>query len=531
MDSWNKWFDNNKIPLLRFFPLLLLAVGLYLVPVTIFETDFSMVPGDYGDARFNNYVLEHCYKYFTFQDRKFWDAPMMYPQANVIAFSDNLIGTAPIYTLFRIFGTDRETAFQLWLLTIFALNFIACYWVLSKWIQHTILASTGAYIFAFSILILGHLTNIQVFPRFAVPLVFFWSWNYLRSKQLKYLLGAFLGIVYQFYCGMYLGFFLIYSIIFLSIAYLIIYKDWNLFIQFKNFRILIKHIGILLLAVILLLPLAGPYMEASRLLSPLAFEDALSSIPTLRSYFFTSKASIAWPFLSEHAMPIIPFWWCHILFLGGLPWLGFLIALIALFKMNKSPEKKFIAFLLLALFLNFIFCLNINGLSLYRLVFEIPGFNSMRAINRITNVEVMFFVLIFAFIFKELLVVRTWTKWIVYFLPLLAIVDNLIEPQEIPRYNKKNSQIEIEAVTQKIKNVYTEDYAAIAYMPPKVENEMAMHINTMLAAQSLNIPCVNAYSGHYPHEYIDFFGKYNDTALTRWCVANNLDEKLILKIK
>jgi len=95
---------NKKIfsPLL---PLALLAAGLYLVPINIYKTNFSKVPGDFGDARFNNYILEHGYKYLTGKTATYWNAPFMYPYPNTIALSDNLLGTVPLYSGFRILGS------------------------------------------------------------------------------------------------------------------------------------------------------------------------------------------------------------------------------------------------------------------------------------------------------------------------------------------------------------------------------------------------------------------------------------------
>src|ERR1043165_2325664 len=109
-------FDLRKSTIL--IPLFLLAAGIYFVPLQIYHTDFAKVPGDYGDARFNNYILEHGHNFLTGKVKQYWNAPFMYPYPNVIALSDNLLGTLPLYSAFRIAGFDRETAFQLWLLCL-----------------------------------------------------------------------------------------------------------------------------------------------------------------------------------------------------------------------------------------------------------------------------------------------------------------------------------------------------------------------------------------------------------------------------
>jgi len=67
-----------------FIPLILLICGLYLVPISIFELDFSKISGDFGGARCNNYILEHGYQYLVGNVNLYWDAPFMYPYKNSI---------------------------------------------------------------------------------------------------------------------------------------------------------------------------------------------------------------------------------------------------------------------------------------------------------------------------------------------------------------------------------------------------------------------------------------------------------------
>ena len=512
-------------------PLALLCIGLYLTPLNIYGPDFSKVPGDLGDARFNNYILEHNYKFFTGQVDKYWDAPFMYPYQNVLAFSDNLLGTAPIYSLFRLIGTDRETSFQLWLLTLFILNFICCYWALNKWSGNNVLSSTGAYIFSFSILLVGNIYNVQTYPRFIVPLVFYWCWKYFSEKQIKYFLYVSLGIVFQFFCGIYLGFLLLYALLFLFIAYIIVYRDYTLFTQFKNNKTTGAHFLILLLSLCVFYPFIKPYVAIAQNAGIPSFDEVKQYIPTLRSYFFTDKAPVFWGVLSEHAVPVIKNWWCHFLFIGALPWLGILaLPFVLFFKRTEKPTKKFIFFLFLSLFLSFIFCLNINGFTLYQLIYKIPGFSAMRSMNRIINIEVMFFILIFVFVFNELSKKNLIVKWLVYSFPLLVILDNAIRPDKILKYDKMESQHRIELVSKEIQYQYHNEYKAIAYMPDTMVNAVHLHIDVMLASQKLNIPCVNAYSGHNPGEFNDFFGSTDSLSLKKWCEYNQISTDSIQQI-
>lgn len=513
------------------FPLVFLCIGLFLIPLNIYGPSCSKIPGDLGDARFNNYILEHNYKYFTGQVDKYWDAPFMHPYQNVLAFSDNLLGSAPIYAAFRLLGVDRESAFQYWLLTLFILNFICCYWVLQKWSGNNILSTTGAYIFSFSILLVGNIYNVQTYPRFMVPLVFYWCWMYFNKKEINYFLLVCLGIVFQFFCGIYLGFLLLYALLFLFVSYIIVYKDLTLFTQFKSKVILRNHFLIVLLASILFYPLIKPYISISQHAGVPSFEEVKQYIPTLRSYFFTDKAPVFWNALSEHAVPVIKNWWCHFLFIGALPWLGILaVPILLLSKKQDSHLKKFVFFLLLSLFLSFIFCLNINGFTLYQLIYKLPGFSAMRSMNRIINIEIMFFILLFVFVFNELSKQNPFLKWILICFPVFAVLDNAIFADKILSYNKKESQDRIHAVRNEIQSKLQKDTRAIAYLADTIGNPVHFHLDVMLACQELNISCVNAYTGHNPGQYNDFFANANEESLKSWCTFNNIKPESILQI-
>lgn len=514
-----------------FLPFAMLCVGLYLVPINIYGPAFSKVPGDLGDARFNNYILEHNYQYFTGKVASYWDAPFMYPYKNVIAFSDNLLGSAPIYAAFRIAGSDRETSYQLWLLSLFVLNFACCYWVLKKESGNTILSSTGAYIYSFSILLVANIYNVQTFPRFIVPLVFYWCWKYIDQKQFRYFIYLGLGIIYQFYCGIYLGFLLLYALLFITISYLIIYRDFTLFSPFKNSKTLKKYSIALIVFAGLFLPFIYPYISISHDAGAPTFDEVFPYIPTLRSYFFTSKAPLFWGVLSDHLINGIKYWWCHFLFIGALPWLGILMIPIVLVRNSTEPgTKKFILFLSLSLFLCFVFCLNINGFTLYKFIYKIPGFSAMRSMNRIINIEVLFFILIFVFAFHELSKSIRIINWLVYLFPLFVILDNSINPQEILTYNKKESQHQINNIVKEIGTQYDKNYKAIAYMPDIIDNPVYLNLDVMLASQELRIPCVNAYSGHNPGHFNSFYGKMDYPSLVEWCDYNHIPTTQIQQI-
>jgi hypothetical protein len=50
------------------------GIGFYNFPLSLVKTNFSYMPGDLGDARFINFVLEHGYQYLIGNQPSFYDA-------------------------------------------------------------------------------------------------------------------------------------------------------------------------------------------------------------------------------------------------------------------------------------------------------------------------------------------------------------------------------------------------------------------------------------------------------------------------
>ena len=520
-------------------PVLLLICGLYSMPLRIFETDLSKMPGDLGDTRFNNYILEHGHKYVTGQIDSFWDAPFLYPYKNVTALSDNLLGTLPIYSAFR-FGTDRESAFLFWLISLFILNFICCFIALKKWSGEIILSSVGAYIFAFSIYNLGQFDHVQVLPKFIAPLVVYWCWKFLSEGKAKNFVFTSLGLTYQFYCGIYLAFLLIYVLMFLSISYFIVYKDFKIFSAFKERKYSVTIAISLIVSFVLLFPLIQPYLEVAKSMGMRKFEAAVTTIPHPRSYFFATPSSWFWNVLSKHAEGKITDWWNHYLFIGSIPWIGIIAAVIyILFKKNDSTGKRQLLFVATTLFLCIAFCLNVHGFTLYGIIFKIPGFSSMRSIDRIINLQVLVFILVFVFAFKNIIHAFPKMKILLYLLPVFVVLENQVDPMRVKRFEKSSAQLRIANVKANIEKHYDPRYSAIAYMAFQTytgpdENgymgNVSRALDVMLACQELKIKCVNSYTGFDPGNYLNFFYEPYDKTLKEWCEFNQTDYSLIQHI-
>ena len=520
-------------------PIALFIAGMYTYPIALLGPQRDRIPGDLGDARFNNYVLEHFHSFAIGKVDRYWDAPFMYPEKNVVARSDNLLGTAPIYSFFRHMEIKRESAFQSWILAMFALNFWCCFLALKAWSGETIGAACAAFIFAFGIYSIGQMDHAQMLPRFMVPVAFLFTWRYLSSGRPWYLFLTAIAVIYQFYCAIYLGFMLIYALLFLVLGFAIVQRR-KLFAALQLKRSALVIAGILLLSAALLAPLMLPYMEVSRTVGARPFQDVIASIPRPASYFFTHPAALSWRDLSEHSKFKFDLWWDHFLFVGAMPWIALIVAIVLLFMKRVACEQRSrMAILLIAFGMSTLFILNIGERSLYQFVHVLPGFSALRALGRSINVQVMFLLFLTAGTIAMIPRRRGMTIVLSIALPILVILDNRIDTGWMRYYDKWHGRNLVDEVARQMTTQIEDPDVPIAYMPllPMTEKELVhdrvieINLTAMLAAQQIGVPIVNGYSGSYPFGFMDFFDRMDLPTLAQWCVNAPCDTHSIIQVR
>ncbi len=70
----------------------ILSLTIYLYLMHFLGFDFSNIFGDLGDARLNNYFLEHGYQYLLEIILLFGVPPFYYPAENVMTYLSNYRG-------------------------------------------------------------------------------------------------------------------------------------------------------------------------------------------------------------------------------------------------------------------------------------------------------------------------------------------------------------------------------------------------------------------------------------------------------
>jgi len=515
----------------RLWPAMLaLTSGLCIYTFNILGFDFSFFPGDLGDARLNMYFLEHNFRFFTGQIESYWSAPFMYPEPEVMSFSDTLLGTAPIYAFFRLFGFDVYTSFQLWFALLSALNFISAYCFLQYTFKSRYVAAVGAFVFAFSIGILSQMYHAQTFARFAIPVALLMAVKFKEELHPKYFFLTLFLVVYQIYCGVYLGFILAIPVgILLMMLILKGCKErhpvlkrrgWYLFTLLSVFANLL-----------FLWPLMSQYVK--RAIHPTLehYAGIIDTIPSIRSYFYSNSGSIPWEFLSEIENQV-RFGGQHQLFPGGIAIFCMILSILwvvcRLFR-SKWKADSFTTPVLLIItgLLTFVLFLRIDDVSAYLALYYIPGFTSMRALTRVINVQLVFFAVAVSFVFAAVLNKTVKNRAIVFLLAMgILVLDNSFFADGAFRWSKSEAEARVSILDDVLGNIPN---GSIFSYEPVEQKDPAIHyqLDAMLAAQKHNLKTVNGYTATAPEKFAFFWHDPTESNRNFWLSDGELQLDLL----
>src|SRR5262245_17251829 len=109
------------------------AVGVGVMFRPTLASGFARMQADPGDTLLNHYLLEHSWRWLTRADHcgTRWSPPFFHPEPLVLAYSENLLGAAPLYWLLRT-ACPEIMAYQLWMMLVAALSYAGMAWALRR---------------------------------------------------------------------------------------------------------------------------------------------------------------------------------------------------------------------------------------------------------------------------------------------------------------------------------------------------------------------------------------------------------------
>ncbi|MDA3906966.1 MAG: hypothetical protein PF484_12920 [Bacteroidales bacterium] len=458
----------------------------------------------------------------------------MYPENNVISYSDNLLGSAPIYSFFRLIGFDIYKSFQLWFLAVSALNYIFAFYFLKYVFKNNYAAVLGAFIFAFSIALQSQLTHAQTFPRFAIPIALLMAVKFSEELKPKHLFYTLLSLVYQIYCGIYLGFMLAVPIGIYSLTIIIreiLYKNKLV----SNYKWLLQITLYSVLNIVVLLPLMLPYMD--RKISPSIehYKQIMGSIPTIKSHLFSQQGSLIWDFLSKTGQSYEA-WWNHQIFAGGIATVCLLIG--TFFLISKAIKFKFQLksystplILLFTGLLTFFLHIRFKEISAYITLYFLPGFSSMRSLARIINIELIFFGIATAFVFTKIFKKYVRYELVIFIAALsLLICDNYFYKEK----SYKTKVILAENRTKDIEKTFKKIPfgSVVSYEPLQIESASIYYqIDAMLTSQKFGLKTLNGYTATCPGDYGMYWNEPNEKSRNYWLNNKTIDFDTLYVVK
>ncbi len=490
----------------------LLPAGLLvfgLMTITLHQSGyFRLIPGGLGDPIFNNAILEHLFRWVTGTDKSLWSPGFFFPYPGSLAFSDNHFGTGIAYVLARLFGASPETAYIFWYTLAPALNYLTCYYALRNLGLSRGGSATGAFIYAFAFTASAQVAHAQLGYRFAVPLAMLAFEQLRRGAGTGELAKLFIFVTVQFYCSIYIGYFLLLLLgatLVADYAYGALWGGATRIAPHKPIVNAIRdmvrgtspaHAISMLICFALLAVMFYPYVHYAKVYN---FQRGLgeirSMLPMPVSYLLSDN-SLVWGALSTR-IANVPMRWEHQMFFGGSACLLALIAICA--SRSEQNLRFFIALLLLV-----VLTIQIDGHSIYVLVAHLPLANAVRAVSRVGLIMLFPLALLAGGGFDRLIDKQGRHAAIKMVFCAALFVMMLVEysTYAVESTSVDNVDSRLTALEARLPRDMAKD--AIVYVPFSAIDPLWMtELDGMRLAQRVDRVTINGYSGNIPAGYYD----------------------------
>jgi hypothetical protein len=473
----------------------LLTLGLLMAFHPTLLSRFRLLQTDVGDSRLVNFILEHGYQWFlsqfTSHPRSLWDQPFFFPATNVGAYSEILVGSGPIYWVFKAVGFAADTSLQLWMLSVVALDYVSMALFLRGCLgfRHAG-AALGGFLFAFGSPRITQVGHQQLLPQFFTVFAFYGLYRFFRPGRMTAQQGlALFAVAFaaQFWAGFYLGWFLFFALLLLALWTVIVPRYRTAMVH----RLVESRKAVTITAAaiaVLLLPMAIPYFRALRELGPrpLYWQEGLIHPqswlylgPQSWLYGWLQRCPIFQDLSAENEQRI------------GIGWSTLALAGFGLHAFSRSRGWPRIV-LLSGVTMIAVMTQYPGGLTPWpSLARVLPAGSAVRALPR-----VILLLLIPLSIGLAEVVERVKLSAIAVIVCVVVVAE---QAQTTSAYDKLSVRSDVAAIASQVKNCAAFYYVAACpgqrdSGPPIVK----VQVDAMTAALETGVPTVNGYSGNFP---------------------------------
>jgi hypothetical protein len=264
---------------------------------------FHQTAGDYVDHLLANFICEHEYLWFLRRPdhASLWDPPVYFPMRGALVYAETLLGAAPLFWSWRLLGFATDTAYQLWLMTLPALNFAAAFLLFRRGFRFAALpALAGSFLCAFGNILAAQVNNPQLHTIFYTYLALYFLCRLCRGGPRPWSAWGLVGAVTaQLYACFYLGWLCVF---FLGCAGLCMLATREL--RRRLWALLRPNLAPLCMAAVLAAVALSPFLvRALAVVRELSWaNDATMAMPHLRSWIYMGRRSLLYFWFSRSAL-------------------------------------------------------------------------------------------------------------------------------------------------------------------------------------------------------------------------------------
>ncbi len=519
---------NRIRPLL--FPALICVAGLVMAHHQMVLSGFAVMQNDLGDTRFCNYLLEHAYRWATFDPvhGDLWSPPYFYPTQNTLAWAENMLGAVPFYAVWRLLGFEVDSAFQAWILTVGAMNFVAAFFFFRRCLSLGPWSSSfAAALFAFAGIRINQTMHYQLFPHAFTFWAFHAAYRLLKNepelteRQRVFWVAAFFGATTaQIYVGIYLGWFLVFALgmgVLFALPFAAYRRELIRVVKQNPFSIALSA----LVSAAALLPLAWRYLETAKQFGGRPFEEALTMIP--RPHVWLHLGPYSWLYG----------WMAKLSIFGGIPMeheqrigFGLVATALAAAGLWLGRKDRVLRFLGAALVVLLLASTLYGSFTPWKFIYDFfPGAKAIRGVSRVGLLYLCGVAVFVAVALNRLESMKGAVRFIALPLGLLVVLE---QGETTPVFSKADNRRDIHAVASQI----GPQCKAFLLSPMQgYAPYWKYQLDAMMAQLERGLPTLNGYSGQNPpgweltdtNIHSDADAKRVQEAAGRWIEANKLD--------
>lgn len=328
--NWLETMHDRAIVKLAIACVIFLGMSIVKTHPLIFRFD-SDIPIDAGDPLLNAWILAWDFHALTTAPWNFFNANILYPAENTLAFSEHLIGVLPIFAPAYALTGNPIFAYNMVFFLSFTLSGVAMFLLVYYWTQNFWASLISGCLFAFAPIRFGQLGHLQLLNLYWAPIALLFLDRFLCRKRWGDLVGFAIFYWLQVLSSVYLGWFTTIAVA-LYVLYYALFIDRDLLGR----SMIPRYATFAVLSLVFLLPLHLPYYEVKQ---QWGFSRSLKECVSFSADLFLSYLSVP-PFMTDLYLSMFRF--AKSSFAGWEKWLfpGFVLPLLV--ALGSIPGSGFL---------------------------------------------------------------------------------------------------------------------------------------------------------------------------------------------